>query len=148
MSIFCLISLTCAPTPPQAFCYKKGEGRCNSDMSIPIPKTSLIWASPSYVTLAIWVGVRVKGGAYITRVLVMGMPISLWQREGKGHGEEVGARKGRQKGENGFTSPFHGLLPFATAPVTRVSRSPLCQIRCAWRGGRPCIVMIKLSSRL
>ena len=68
----------CAPTRPQAFFYKKGKGgvgRCNSDMSIPIPKTLVIWASPSHITLAIWV--RVTGDAYITRVLGMGMPISL-----------------------------------------------------------------------
>ena len=35
-------------------------------MGIPIPKTLVIWASPSHITLAIWV--RVTGDAHITRV--------------------------------------------------------------------------------
>ena len=30
-------------------------------MGIPIPKTLVIWASPSYITLAIWVRVRLQG---------------------------------------------------------------------------------------
>ena len=51
--------------------------RCHSDMGIPIPKTLLIWASPSHITLAIWVRVRVTGDAHITRVLGMRTPISL-----------------------------------------------------------------------
>ena len=34
----------------------------------------VIWASPSHITLAIWVRVRVTGDAHITRVLGMGMP--------------------------------------------------------------------------
>ena len=68
--------------------------RCYSDMGIlasvlgiPIPKTLVIWASPSHITLAFWVRVRVRGDAHIIRVLGMGMPktrgcplISLWQR--------------------------------------------------------------------
>ena len=37
-----------------------------------IPKTLVIWASPSHITLAIWV--RVTGDANITRCLGMGMP--------------------------------------------------------------------------
>ena len=38
---------------------------------------TVIWASPSHITLAIWVRVRarVTGDAHITRVLGMGMPI-------------------------------------------------------------------------
>ena len=37
----------------------------------------MIWASPSHITLAIWVSVRVRvtGDAHITRVFGMGMPI-------------------------------------------------------------------------
>ena len=50
-------------------------------LGIPIPKTLVIWASPCYITLAIWVRVRfrvrVTEAAHITRVLGMGMPISL-----------------------------------------------------------------------
>ena len=34
----------------------------------------MIWASPSHITLAIWVRVRVTGDTNITRVLGMGMP--------------------------------------------------------------------------
>ena len=41
----------------------------------------MIWTSPSHITLAIWVRarvrVRVTWDAHITRVLEMGMPISL-----------------------------------------------------------------------
>ena len=48
--------------------------RCHSDMGIPIPKTLVISASPSHITLAIWVRFRVTGDAHITRVLGMGMP--------------------------------------------------------------------------
>ena len=48
--------------------------RCHSDMDIPIPKTLVLWVSPSHFTLAI--RVRVSGDANITRVLGMGMPIS------------------------------------------------------------------------
>ena len=45
-------------------------------MGIPIPKTLVIWASPSHVTLAIWIKARVgvTGDAHITRDLEMGMP--------------------------------------------------------------------------
>ena len=44
-------------------------------MGIPIPKTLVIWASPSHITLAIWVRVRVRvtGDAHIARILGMGM---------------------------------------------------------------------------
>ena len=42
--------------------------RCYSDMGIPA-----FWASPSHITLTIWVRVRVTGDVYITRVLGMGM---------------------------------------------------------------------------
>ena len=45
--------------------------RCHNDMGIFIPKTLVIWASPSHITLAIWV--RVTGDAHVTRVLGMGM---------------------------------------------------------------------------
>jgi len=53
-------------------------------LGIPIPKTLVvIWTSPSHITLAIHfllvrVRVRVTWDAHITRVLGMGMPISLW----------------------------------------------------------------------
>ena len=42
--------------------------RCYSDMGIPIPNTLVTWASPSHITLAIWVrvGFRVTGDAHIT----------------------------------------------------------------------------------
>ena len=43
-------------------------------LGIPIPWTLVIWASPSHITLAIWVSVRVTGDTHITRVLGMGMP--------------------------------------------------------------------------
>ena len=43
-------------------------------LGIPIPKTPVIWASPSHITLANWVRVRVTEDAHITRVLGMGMP--------------------------------------------------------------------------
>ena len=49
--------------------------RYRGDMGIPIPKTLVIWASPVILTLiakVIW-----EGGAHITSVLEMGMPISL-----------------------------------------------------------------------
>ena len=42
-------------------------------MGISIPKTQVIWASPSHFSLVICVRVRVKGDAHITRVLEMGM---------------------------------------------------------------------------
>ena len=58
----------------------ENAGRCYRDMGIPIPKTLVIWASPSHLILAIMV--RVTGDAHITRVLGMGMPTSLWQRPG------------------------------------------------------------------
>ena len=60
--------------------------------------------------------------------LGMGMPILLGQREGKGPGDEVGVRKGRQEGENGFTSShLLPMVPCASSQVTPVSRSPLCE---------------------
>ena len=34
----------------------------------------------SHITLAVWVWVRVTGDAHITRVLGVGMPLSLWHR--------------------------------------------------------------------
>ena len=51
---------------PQAFPLENGRGG-----------VTVIWASPSHITLAIWVRVRVRvtGDAHITRVLGMGMPI-------------------------------------------------------------------------
>ena len=52
-------------------------------LGFPIPKPLLIWVSPSHITLAIWVGVKVRvtGDAHVTRVLRTGVPIciSLWQ---------------------------------------------------------------------
>ena len=52
---------------PWAFSLRKWERQCLSNMvyghpsilSIPIPKTRVIRASPSHITLAIWVRVRV-----------------------------------------------------------------------------------------
>ena len=73
--------------PQSTFSREKGSPAVfNSDTGIPafwaspLPKPLLIWASPSHITLAIWVRVRVTGDAHITSVLVMGMPISLWHR--------------------------------------------------------------------
>ena len=47
-------------------------------MGIPIPKTLVIRTSPSDITLAIWVRVRVRvsatGDTHITRVFGMGIP--------------------------------------------------------------------------
>ena len=42
-------------------------------MGISIPKSQVIWASPSHFSLVICVRVRVTGDAHITRVLEMGM---------------------------------------------------------------------------
>ena len=50
------------------------------DMGIPIPQTLVIWASPSHITLAIWVWVGVTGDAHITRVRGMGMPKTRWHQ--------------------------------------------------------------------
>ena len=44
------------------------------DFGIPIPKTLVIWASPSHISLTIWARVRVTGDAHITRVWRMGCP--------------------------------------------------------------------------
>jgi len=69
------------PTEPvflrqSTFSREKGSPAVfDSDTGIPIPKTPVVWASPSHITLAIWV--RVTGDVHITRVLGMGMPISL-----------------------------------------------------------------------
>ena len=54
-------------------------------LGIPIPKTLVIWTSPSHITLAIWVTVRVTGDAHIKGfgngdAQNAGMPISLWHR--------------------------------------------------------------------
>ena len=48
-------------------------------LGIPIPQTLVMWLFPSHITVAVWVRVRfrVTGDAHITRVLGMGMPISL-----------------------------------------------------------------------
>ena len=48
------------------------QTRCYSDMGIrvlgiPIPKSLGIWASPSFINLAMWLKVRVTGDAHITR---------------------------------------------------------------------------------
>ena len=40
----------------------------------PFPNGLVIWASPSHITLAIWVRVRITGDAHITRVWRMGCP--------------------------------------------------------------------------
>ena len=120
-------------------------------MGIPIPKTLVIWASPSHITLAIWV--RVTGDAHITRVLRMGIPVSLWHRPSPFLSKKVWRRgwcaeRKVGRGKRLHLSHFLSIVPCASSPVTRVSRSPLCEIWSAWRGGRPWIVMIKLSSRL
>ena len=59
--------------------------RCYSDMGIPInSQNPCLWASPSNVTLAIWVRVRLQGYAYITEgfengdAQIAGIPTSLW----------------------------------------------------------------------
>ena len=46
--------------------------RTHRVLGIPIPKTLVIWASPSHITLAIWV--RVTVDAHITRVWEWGCP--------------------------------------------------------------------------
>ena len=68
------------PSSPQFPPVLFSRLRCYSDIGV--PKTIMIWASPSHITLAIWVRVRVRvtGDAHITRVSGVGMPISLWQR--------------------------------------------------------------------
>ena len=45
-------------------------------LGIPISKTLVIWASPSHITLKIWVRVRVRvtGDIHSSRVFGMGMP--------------------------------------------------------------------------
>ena len=52
-------------------------------LGFPIPKTLVSSLSPSHITLAIWVRVKVRvtGDAHITRVLGTGVPISIssWQ---------------------------------------------------------------------
>ena len=42
-----------------------------------VASVTVIWASPSHITLAIWVRVRVTGDTHITRFLGMGLSISL-----------------------------------------------------------------------
>ena len=55
-------------------------------LGIPIPKTLGIWASPSFINLAIWLKVRVTGDPHITRVFGngdaqnAGTPTSQWHR--------------------------------------------------------------------
>ena len=51
--------------------------RCHSDMSVLIPKTLVIWASLT-LTLTQIAKVIWEGDAHITRVLGMGIFISLW----------------------------------------------------------------------
>ena len=68
------------PASPQFPPVLFSRWRYYNDIGIPIPKTIVIWASPSHITLAIWVRVRVTGDAHTTRVSGVGMPISLWQR--------------------------------------------------------------------
>ena len=63
------------PSPPHFPPVLFSRSRCYSDIGIPIPKTIVIWASPSHINLAIWVRVRVTGDAHITRVSGVGMPI-------------------------------------------------------------------------
>ena len=65
-----------SPSSPQFPPVSFSRSRCYSDIGIAIPKTILIWASPSHITLAIWVRVRiwVTGDAHITGVSGVGMP--------------------------------------------------------------------------
>ena len=64
-------------------------------LGIPIPKTLVIWASPSHITLAIWVKVRIRvtEDAHITRVLGMGMP----KTQGCPYHFDIGTLKTRRK---------------------------------------------------
>ena len=62
-------------------------------LGIPIPKTLVIWTSPSHITLAIWVRVRVTGDAHITRVLGMGMT----KTRGCPYHFDIGTLKTRRK---------------------------------------------------
>jgi len=58
------------PSSPQFPPVLFSRSRSYSDIGIPIPKAIVIWASPSHITSAIWVRVRVKG-----------MPTSIGFRE-------------------------------------------------------------------
>ena len=70
-------------SPPSAWEVTEVFGKVNSVamlqwygypcvLGITIPKTLVIWASPSHITLAIWVRVRVTGDTHIPRLLRMG----------------------------------------------------------------------------
>jgi len=104
-------------------------------MGIPIPKTLVIWASPSHINLAIWVRVRVRGDAHITRFLGIGMP-RTWgcpYHCDSGKGKDLGkrlvrAKEGRKEKTSSRLRHFLSMVPCASSPVTRVSRSPLCEI--------------------
>ena len=113
--------------------------QCYSDMGIPIPKTLVIWAFSSHITLAIWVRDRVVQGMPISlgfwewgcpkRV----MPMSLWHRGGGGEPPPSPASVPRNlpcenplplsnachAGSN--NKPF----PSCLSPKTRVSAKPL-----------------------
>ena len=62
----------CSPSITMALSQRYGHSPV---LGISIPKTLVMWASPCHITVAIWI--RVTGDAHITRVLGMGMPISL-----------------------------------------------------------------------
>ena len=103
----------CVPTSSRVFLLRQGERRCHSDMGIPIPKTLVILASPSHVTLAIWV--RVTGDAHITRVLGMGCPYHCDSGKGKDLGKRlVCAKEGRKEKTASPLTSFHGPLRFVT----------------------------------
>ena len=64
-----------SPSTPFPFLLR----RCHSDMSVLIPKTLVIWASLTLtLTLTQIAKVIWEGDAHITRVLGMGIFISLW----------------------------------------------------------------------
>ena len=87
-------------------------------MGIPIPKTLVIWASPSHITLAIWVRVRVTGDAHITRGLGMGMAKTI-----DAHVTVTPGRRG--------TSPFAGLRSqgFSLVKIPLPFRTPVMQVK-------------------
>ena len=103
---------------------EKGKGvightsarQCYSDMGIPIPKTLVIWAFLSHISLAIWI--RVTREAHIIRILGMGMP-----KTGDAHVTVTLGRRG--------TSPFARLRPqgFSLVKIPFPFQTPVMQVK-------------------
>ena len=62
------------PSPPHFPPVLFSRSRCYSDIGIPIPKTIVIWASPSHINLAIWVRLGLQGMPISLGVSGVGMP--------------------------------------------------------------------------